>query len=65
MNVLCYNVTGFQRELGGILLPLELILRLAKHVLKGLEYLHDKCKVVHSGTSCVVLCQLLADLTIG
>ena len=28
---------------------LKFILRLTKHVLKGLDYLHDKCKIVHSG----------------
>jgi len=50
-NVLCYNVTSLQRSFGRILLPLKFILRLTKHVLKGLEYLHDKCGVVHSGTS--------------
>lgn len=54
-NVLCYNVTGLRRELDGRLFPLKFILRLAKHVLKGLEYLHDICEVVHSGTFRVAL----------
>ena len=35
-------------------LPLKFILRLAKHVLKGLEYLHDECNIVHSGMSFIV-----------
>jgi len=54
-NVLCYNVTGLQRELGGPQPHLKFIMRLTKDVLKGLEYLHDKCEVIHSGTSCVIL----------
>ena len=49
-DVLSYSVPALQSQLDDPRLPLEFILRLAKHVLKGLEYLHDECKVVHSGT---------------
>ena len=48
-DVLSYSVASFQRELGDPRLTLEFILRLTKDILKGLEYLHDECKVVHSG----------------
>jgi serine/threonine-protein kinase SRPK3 len=49
-DVLSYDVPGLQSQLKDPRLPLAFILRLTKHVLKGLEYLHDECKVVHSGT---------------
>ncbi|KAF8812702.1 kinase-like protein [Phlegmacium glaucopus] len=38
-----------QKQLPDPRLPLKFILRLVKHVLKALEYLHDTCGVVHSG----------------
>lgn len=47
-DVLSYSVPGLQGQLSDPRLPLKFILRLAKHVLKGLEYLHDECKIVHS-----------------
>ena len=53
MDVLSYSVPSLQSQLTDRRLPLRFILRLTKHVLKGLEYLHDECKVIHSGTSCV------------
>ena len=49
-DVLSYSVPSLQNQLSDPRLPLEFILRLTKHVLKGLEYLHDECKVIHSGT---------------
>jgi len=54
-NVLCHNVPGIQSEPPGQRIPLKVILRLVKHVLKGLEYLHDECNVVHSGMPCMTL----------
>jgi serine/threonine-protein kinase SRPK3 len=48
-DVLSYNVPTLQKEIDDPRLPLELILRLTKHVLKGLEYLHDECRMIHSG----------------
>jgi serine/threonine-protein kinase SRPK3 len=48
-DVLSYSVPSLQNQLADPRLPLEFILRLTKHVLKGLEYLHDECKVIHSG----------------
>ena len=48
-NVLCYNVPGLQGEMDDLLFPLRFILHLTKQILKGLEYLHDECDVVHSG----------------
>ncbi|KAF9780781.1 kinase-like domain-containing protein [Thelephora terrestris] len=47
-DVLSYSASGLQSQLQDPRLPLAFILRLTKHVLKGLEYLHDECKVVHS-----------------
>ena len=52
-NVLCYNVPRLQKELNVLRFPLKFVLRLVKHILKGLEYLHDECGVVHSGTFCM------------
>jgi serine/threonine-protein kinase SRPK3 len=48
-DVLSYSVASLQKELNDPRLPLRMILRLTKHVLKGLEYLHDECEVIHSG----------------
>jgi len=53
MDVLSYSVPSLQSQLADPRLPLRFILRLTKHVLKGLEYLHDECKVIHSGVSCL------------
>ena len=50
-DVFSYSVSGLQSELDDPRLPLRLILCLTKHVLKGLEYLHDECEMVHSGMS--------------
>ncbi|EJD00046.1 kinase-like protein, partial [Fomitiporia mediterranea MF3/22] len=47
-DVLSYSVPNLLEELPDPRLPLKFILRITKHVLKGLEYLHDECKVVHS-----------------
>ena len=54
-NVLCDNVPSLQKELGEKLFSLKFTLRLVKHVLEGLEYLHDECDVVHSGISPTVV----------
>jgi len=52
MDILSYDVPTVEKELDdGPRLPLEFILRITRDVLKGLEYLHDECKVVHSGIS--------------
>ena len=51
-DVLSYSLSGLQSRLKDPRLPLAFILCLTKHVLKGLEYLHDECKVVHSGMTC-------------
>jgi len=48
-NVLSYSVPSFQRELEDPRVSVGFILRLTKDVLKGLEYLHDECKIIHSG----------------
>ena len=58
-DVLSYSVASFQRELANARrgesrpadpqLALEFILLITKDILKGLEYLHDECKVIHSG----------------
>jgi len=53
MDVLSYSVPSLQSQLADPRLPLRFILRLTKHVLRGLEYLHDECKVIYSGMSCV------------
>jgi len=50
MDVLSYSVPSLQSQLADPRLPLRFIL--TKHVLKGLEYLHDECKVIHSGMFC-------------
>jgi serine/threonine protein kinase len=50
-DVLSFSVPNLQKELPDSRLPLKFILRLVKHVLKALEYLHDTCEIVHSGTS--------------
>lgn len=51
-NILSYSVPDLQSHLDeDPRLPLKFILRITKHVLKGLEYLHDECEVVHSGMS--------------
>lgn len=47
--MLSYSVQSFKKELDDPRLPLKLILEITKHVLKGLEYLHDECNVIHSG----------------
>src|SRR5207245_8821002 len=51
-DVLSYSVSSLQTQLSDRRLPLRFILRLTKHILKGLEYLHDKCEIVHYGMSC-------------
>ena len=53
-DVLSYSVPSLQTQLSDRRLPLKFILRLTKHILKGLEYLHDECEIVHSGMSCGV-----------
>ncbi|PAV18716.1 kinase [Pyrrhoderma noxium] len=47
-DVFSYSVSSLQSQLSDPRLPLKFILRLVKHVLKGLEYLHDECNIVHS-----------------
>ena len=54
-DVLSYSVPSLQKEMSDPRLPLKFILRLVKHVLKGLEYLHDECNIVHSGMSYTIL----------
>ncbi|KAN0125243.1 kinase-like protein, partial [Russula decolorans] len=49
IDVLSYSVPSLQAQLSDKRLPLKFILRLTKHILKGLEYLHDECEIVHSG----------------
>jgi len=51
IDVLSYSVPSLQSELSDPRLPLKFVLRLTEDVLKGLEYLNDECKVVHSGIS--------------
>lgn len=51
LDVLSYSVSSLQSQLNDPRLPLKFILRIMKHVLKGLEYLHDECQIVHSGMS--------------
>ena len=53
-DVLSYSVPSLQTQLSDRRFPLKFILRLTKHILKGLEYLHDECEIVHSGMSCGV-----------
>ena len=50
-DVLSYNIPSLQSQLADPRLPLKFILHLTRDVLKGLEYLHNECKVVHSGKS--------------
>ena len=54
MDVLSYGIPGLQSKLNNPLLGLNLVLGLTKHILKGLEYLHDECEVIHSGRYCAV-----------
>ena len=49
MDVFSYSVSSLQNQLPDPRLPLKFVLRLTKDILKGLEYLHDECKVIHSG----------------
>jgi len=51
MDILSYSVSSLKTQLNDPRLPLKFILRLTKHVLKGLEYLHDECGIIHSGVS--------------
>ena len=37
---------GFKAEM-----PLSLVKRISKHVLRGLQYMHDDCGIVHTGIS--------------
>ena len=48
-DVLSYSVSNLKKELLDPRLPLKFILRIVKHVLKALEYLHHICRVIHSG----------------
>jgi serine/threonine-protein kinase SRPK3 len=48
MDILSYSVSSLKTQLNDPRLPLKFILRLTKHVLKGLEYLHDECGIIHS-----------------
>ena len=48
-DVLSYSVSNLKKELPDPRLPLKFILRIVKHVLKVLEYLHHICRVIHSG----------------
>ena len=54
MDVLSYGIPGLQSQLNNPLLSLKLVLDLTKHVLKGLEHLHDECEVIHSSMYCAV-----------
>jgi serine/threonine-protein kinase SRPK3 len=70
MNVLSYSVPSLQKQLSDRRLPLQFILRITKHVLKGLEYLHDECQIIHSGMSSSFRlvtrrCNYLTDLKPG
>ena len=33
-----------------IILPLDLLKRISKHVLMALKYVHDECGIIHTGT---------------
>ena len=51
-DVLSYDIFKLPYNLfPGRLFPPGFVLLLAKHVLKGLEYLHNECNIVHSGMS--------------
>ena len=50
-DVLSFSAPDLRKYLGDSRLSLRLILCLVKHVLKALEYLHDECKLVHTGVS--------------
>ncbi|KAH8925198.1 kinase-like protein [Atractiella rhizophila] len=47
-DVLSYSVSSLQSQLADRRLPLKFILGIVKGTLRGLEYLHDECGVVHS-----------------
>ncbi|EJC99394.1 kinase-like protein [Fomitiporia mediterranea MF3/22] len=61
-DVSSYSVPNLLKELPDQRLPLKFILRLTKHVLKGLKYLHNECKVVHSDLKPGNLLLLLSDI---
>ena len=48
-DALSYSVSSLKGFLTDPRLPLRLILGLTKQVLKGLEYLHEECGIIHSG----------------
>jgi serine/threonine-protein kinase SRPK3 len=51
MGALSYSVLNLQSQLNDPRVPLNTILHLTRDVLEGLEYLHNECGVVYSGTS--------------
>lgn len=63
-DVLSYSIPSVQSQLADPRLPLKFILRLTRDVLKGLEYLHNECKVIHSGTSYALFAVIIGGLTI-
>lgn len=71
MDVLSYSISSLRSQLNNQRFPLRFILRIAKDVLKGLDYLHNECQIVHSGVSAFLFpistgrCNYLTDLKPG
>lgn len=49
LDVLTFNIPTFRAYMPELRFPINLIFHITKHVLQGLEYLHDECDGVHSG----------------
>ena len=49
-DMLSYSVPSLQSQLDDPQLPFKYIIRLTKEILKGLEYLRDERKIIHSDT---------------
>lgn len=51
-EVMCRNLHEFSFHFEYQQLPLDLVREVAKQMLKGLEYLHTVCGVIHTGIDC-------------